>query len=109
MSDLITSLSPAECLGCAQSYMLSKNGTTKITKRMEDSVSFAYRPPVGPVNEDNLTPLTALYAFVVALLFFAFRLLYPQRVRFIARLAEDGKTRVLVEGRVRTLVKELGQ
>lgn len=106
-SGLITSVSPAECLGRAQSYMLSKPGTTKILQRTEDSVSFAYRPPVGPVNESNLTPLMALYSFGVAWLFFAFRFVYPQKARLVARVSEDGKTRVLVEGRTEVLIKEL--
>lgn len=108
MRDLITTLTPAECLDSAETYMLAREGATQIRERTAETVSFAYRPPFTS-GESCMILIGSLLTFGTALLYVAFRLWFKQEVRLIARPAGDGRTRVLVDGKTEGLVSELRQ
>lgn len=112
MQDLYTTLSPAECLDRAESYMLAKPGATEISERTEpgldSQVSFRYRPPFTN-GEIALVLVASLFTFGVSLLYVAFRIYFKQEVRLMVRPAEgeDGRARVLIDGKTEGLVQEL--
>lgn len=107
MRDLITTMTPAECLDRAETYMLAREGATEIRERTAESVSFAYRPPFTS-GESCMILIGSLLTFGTALLYVAFRLWFKQEVRMIAR-PTDGRTRILIDGKTEGLVSELRQ
>lgn len=105
-AELFTTLVPDEYLDRAESYMLAKEGAITIEERTETHVVFSYRLPFG-AGESCMILLGALATFGVVLLYVAFRLWFKQEVRLIVRPTAEGKTRLLLDGKTKSLRNEL--